>query len=126
MILPGAAYTEKDATYINIEGRAQKTQKILSAPGKAKEDLSILSAILSLIREKESNDKFIKIENYNFVSKKYFNNIDISRLSYSKIKNKFIVSGKINNFYLADPISKASPTMTKCSKQLLVKSPFLI
>ena len=57
---------------------------------------------------------------------KYFNQIDISGLGYSKIKNKFIVSGKVNNFYLADPISKASPTMTKCSKQLLVKSPFLM
>ena len=126
LILPGAAYTEKDATYINIEGRAQKTQKILSAPGKAKEDVSILSAIISLICEKEFNHKFVEVENYNLVSNKYFNQIDISGLGYSKIKNKFIVSGKVNNFYLADPISKASPTMTKCSKQLLVKSPFLM
>ena len=126
LILPGAAYTEKDATYINIEGRAQKTQKILSAPGKAKEDVSILSAIRSLICEKKCNRKFAKIENYNFVSNKYFNKIDTSGLGYSRIKNKFIVSGRVNNFYLADPISKASPTMTKCSKQLLVKSSFLM
>ena len=103
-----------------------KTQKILSAPGKAKEDVSILSAIISLICEKEFNHKFVEVENYNLVSNKYFNQIDISGLGYSKIKNKFIVSGKVNNFYLADPISKASPTMTKCSKQLLVKSPFLM
>ena len=36
LILPGAAYTEKDATYINIEGRAQKTQKILKHSAKSK------------------------------------------------------------------------------------------
>ena len=55
----------------------------------------------------------------------FFSGIDIFNLSYSKIKTKFVISSKVNNFYLADPISKASPTMTKCSKQLLLKSPFL-
>lgn len=47
-------------------------------------------------------------------------------LGYGKIATKFLVSSHVNNFYLADPISKASPTMSKCSKQLLSKSPFLV
>ena len=29
LILPGSAYTEKDSTFLNTEGRAQKTQKVL-------------------------------------------------------------------------------------------------
>jgi len=126
LILPGAAYTEKDSTFLNVEGRAQKTQKILSAPGKAKDDVSILSAIASLISQKEFDSKLAEIENYNSVVDKFFVRTEIFNLSYSKIKTKFVVSSKVNNFYLADPISKASPTMTKCSKQLLLKSPFLV
>lgn len=126
LILPGAAYTEKNATYINVEGRVQKTQKILSAPGKAKEDVSIVSAIISLISQRELNHKFIKIENYGIVNNKYFNQLDICKLSCARVKAKFVISGKVNNFYLADPISKASPTMTKCSKQLLEKSSLLM
>jgi len=126
LILPGAAYTEKDSTFLNVEGRAQKTQKILSAPGKAKSDVSILSAIASLISQKESNLKLAEIENYNTVSDRFFNRTSILHLSNAKIKTKFVISSKVNNFYLADPISKASPTMTKCSKQLLSKNPFLL
>lgn len=126
LILPGAAYTEKDATFLNIEGRAQKTQKILSAPGKAKEDVSILSAIASLISQEKCTSKLAEIENYDTVRDKFFSCLNIFDLSYSKIETKFVISSKINNFYLADPISKASPTMTKCSKQLLLKSPFFM
>ena len=126
LILPGAAYTEKDATFLNVEGRAQKTQKILSAPGKAKDDVSILSAIASLISQKEFNSKLVEVESYNIVNEKFFNCINIFNSSYSRVKTKFVVSSDVNNFYLADPISKASPTMTKCSKQLLVKSPFFL
>ena len=45
VILPGAAYTEKSATYVNTEGRAQQTVKAAFAPGDAKEDWTILRAL---------------------------------------------------------------------------------
>ena len=45
VILPGAAYTEKSATYVNTEGRAQQTLKAAFAPGEAKEDWTILRAL---------------------------------------------------------------------------------
>jgi len=45
VILPGAAYTEKDATYVNLEGRAQMTAKAAFPPGEAKEDWTILRAL---------------------------------------------------------------------------------
>ncbi len=45
VILPGSAYTEKSVTYVNIEGRAQQTQKAAFAPGEAKEDWAILRAL---------------------------------------------------------------------------------
>ena len=45
VILPGAAYTEKSATYVNFEGRAQTVAKAVFAPGEAKEDWTILRAL---------------------------------------------------------------------------------
>jgi NADH-quinone oxidoreductase subunit G len=44
VILPGAAYTEKDATWVNTEGRAQRGRLAIHPPGEAKEDWRILRA----------------------------------------------------------------------------------
>ncbi|MGG5808362.1 NADH-quinone oxidoreductase subunit NuoG [Falsiroseomonas sp. CW058] len=44
VILPGAAYTEKDATYVNTEGRAQRAWLAVHAPGDAREDWRIIRA----------------------------------------------------------------------------------
>lgn len=45
VILPSAAYTEKDSSYMNMEGRLQRAHKAVSAPGDAKEDWAILRAL---------------------------------------------------------------------------------
>ena len=45
VVLPGAAYTEKVATYVNLEGRAQMTNRAAFAPGEAKEDWAIIRAL---------------------------------------------------------------------------------
>jgi len=45
VVLPGAAYTEKAATYVNLEGRAQMTSRAAFAPGEAKEDWAIIRAL---------------------------------------------------------------------------------
>ena len=44
-ILPGAAYTEKNATYVNTEGRAQRTRIAVTPPGMAREDWKIIRAL---------------------------------------------------------------------------------
>jgi NADH-quinone oxidoreductase subunit G len=45
VVLPAAAYTEKSATYVNTEGRIQRTQRAAFAPGDAREDWTILRAL---------------------------------------------------------------------------------
>jgi len=45
VVLPGAAYTEKDATYVNTEGRAQSTRTAVSPPVLAREDWKIIRAL---------------------------------------------------------------------------------
>ncbi len=49
VILPGAAYTEKDATYVNTEGRAQMTARAVFPPGEAREDWTILRALSAVL-----------------------------------------------------------------------------
>ncbi len=49
VILPGAAYTEKTATYINTEGRAQQTRIAVSPPVNAREDWKIIRALSEVI-----------------------------------------------------------------------------
>lgn len=45
VVLPGAAYTEKKATYVNMEGRAQQTNAAITPPGLAREDWKIIRAL---------------------------------------------------------------------------------
>lgn len=45
IILPGAAYTEKNGTYVNTEGRSQHTRVAVTAPGMAREDWKIIRAV---------------------------------------------------------------------------------
>jgi NADH-quinone oxidoreductase subunit G len=52
VILPGAAYTEKSATYVNTEGRAQMTQRASFPPGDAKEDWAIIRALSAKVGAK--------------------------------------------------------------------------
>jgi NADH dehydrogenase (ubiquinone) Fe-S protein 1 len=49
VVLPGAAYTEKNATYVNTEGRAQEARYVVAPPGKAREDWQILRALSEVL-----------------------------------------------------------------------------
>lgn len=49
IVLPGAAYTEKQATYVNMEGRSQQTNAAVTPPGLAREDWKILRALSEVI-----------------------------------------------------------------------------
>lgn len=45
IVLPGAAFVEKDATFVNTEGRVQQVRRIVAPPGKGREDWMILRAL---------------------------------------------------------------------------------
>jgi NADH-quinone oxidoreductase subunit G len=49
VILPAAAYTEKSGTYVNMEGRVQRTQRAVSPKGEAREDWAILRALSAVM-----------------------------------------------------------------------------
>jgi NADH-quinone oxidoreductase subunit G len=49
MVLPGAAWVEKDAIYTNEQGRVQAASKAINPPGEAREDWAILAGLASLL-----------------------------------------------------------------------------
>lgn len=135
IILPSAAYTEKSATFINLEGRVQRTQPALDAPGEARPDWSIIRALsefvdpsrplpynslaeLREVRFKEiceelSNGSGI-IENEDAeIVKKLLK--EFKTTSKGTFTNSPFKTVNIPDFYLTDAISRASATMAKCS-----------
>jgi NADH-quinone oxidoreductase subunit G len=125
VILPGAAYTEKNGTYVNTEGRVQITRQAVQPPGEAREDWTIIRALSDVIganisystlgevrqRLTEVNPLFDRINE--IVTPEWTNNS-----SSESIKGDPIVSG-IQNYYMTCPISRASETMAKCSQELI-------
>jgi len=129
-VLPGAAYTEKQGTYVNMEGRAQQTYPALSPPGEARVDWKIIRVISEVVDEKLPYDKITElrarmaevspnlvrygnVEAANFFAQSLdlANSVPAGALS----SEPFDVSKKVlEEFYQTDSISRASPTMAKC------------
>lgn len=63
VILPGGAYTEKDGTYVNTEGRAQKAYPAVSTPGDARTDWKIIRAISEVAGKTLPYDSIQEVRN---------------------------------------------------------------
>jgi len=124
VILPAAAYSEKDAIYVNLEGRAQSTKRAVYGPGLAKEDLQIIIELarkLSIDLGFQNLDEVRKIMAANSAT---FANLEkITKASWKKISEvKGELSAKIApkkyDFYLTNPIARASRILNRCSNEL--------
>ena len=122
LILPGSAYTEKDATYLNTEGRVQRTNAAVSPPGEAKEDWKIIRAFSAFV------DKVLPYDNISELRKRLANINKLLVIENSLIKGsladigntstklaKDLITPKSINYFMTCPISRASETMAKCS-----------
>ncbi|MGF1611571.1 MAG: molybdopterin-dependent oxidoreductase, partial [Kiloniellales bacterium] len=124
VILPGAAYTEKNGTYVNTEGRVQLGRLAGAPPGDAREDWTIIRALsghlgcalpydnLGELRQKliEANPLFAAVGQIQPADWKPFGTegtIDAA---------PFVQP--VDNYYMTDPISRASETMARCTEEL--------
>jgi NADH-quinone oxidoreductase subunit G len=126
VILPGAAYTEKEATYVNTEGRPQRTVQAVEAPGLAREDWVIIKELASVLDDPLS---FGTIEELRDSLKHTAPHLlELGKIEESRWKalpkpKKPLSSAScdlpIKDFYLTNPIARASATMAKCESELV-------
>lgn len=130
VILPGAAYTEKSATYVNTEGRTQITRAATNAPGAAREDWKIIRALSEYLDAPLPYDDIVGVRTRlgeiapHLVRHEVVEpvSIETASIGFADLvsRNKLAsISGTplknpIDNFYFTDVISRSSPTMAKC------------
>jgi NADH-quinone oxidoreductase subunit G len=124
VILPGAAYTEKNGTYISTEGRVQRAELAVFPPGEAKEDWKILRAFSAMIDKPLPYDTLDAVRARLVQVNPIFERLDVlPRFGCSDTTGP--APGTITaapftpyvaNYYMTDPISRASATMAACTE----------
>lgn len=121
VILPGAAYTEKNATYVNLEGRVQRTRIATFPPGEAREDWKIIKELALHLGLNIGVNSVQELRNKMKELAPHFANLDhVAPALWKKITTKGSVKdtpfiAAIQNFYMTDSISRASKIMAQCS-----------
>jgi NADH-quinone oxidoreductase subunit G len=122
VILPGAAYTEKSATYVNTEGRVQRTKLAAFPPGDAREDWTIVRALSDALGKRLPFDNVSQLERRLFAANPRFQPLDaVQPAAWGEFGQAGSVDAApfalpISNFYMTDPISRASLTMAQCTE----------
>ena len=123
VILPAAAYTEKAGTYVNTEGRVQLADKAVFAPGDAREDWTILRAMADALGVSVGFNSFDELRAAMAAAVPALGQEGLA--DYGALpKGKAGAAGTIEaypikDFYLTNPIARASVTMQRCSAELL-------
>ncbi|MFP1631402.1 NADH-quinone oxidoreductase subunit NuoG [Zhengella sp. ZM62] len=125
VILPAAAYTEKSGTYVNTEGRVQMTARAGFAPGDAKEDWAILRALSDVLGKKLPFDSLSQLRKALYEVHPHLAAIDeIAETGTGGIEALAKKGGRLNkapfvspvaDFYLTNPVARASTVMAECS-----------
>ena len=124
VILPGAAYTEKSATYVNTEGRPQLAKQATFPPGNAKEDWKIVRAFSEYLNNKLPFDNLDNLRKKLYEEFPHLSHVDeIKKSRWSKfgIKGKIKdieLKSTIKSFYETCSISRTSETMALCKANI--------
>jgi NADH-quinone oxidoreductase subunit G len=124
VILPGAAYTEKSGTYVNLEGRVQRGERAVFPPGDAREDWSIFRALSEVLGAKLPFDSLDQLRAAMAKAVPALGVEGLADYGWAEPKLTAATSGKIadypiKDFYLTNAICRASPTMQRCSSELV-------
>ena len=123
LVLPGAAYAEKHGTYVNTEGRVQRSEKAVFAPGEAREDWAILRAVSELTGKALSFDNFGQLRTAMIKDHPELGRDGLIDLPWSPPKLDAKAEGPIRypigDFFQTNAICRNSPTMQRCSEELV-------
>jgi NADH-quinone oxidoreductase subunit G len=124
VILPAAAYTEKSGTWVNTEGRVQMGNRAGFAPGDAREDWAIIRALSDVLGKKLPFDSLSQLRAKLYQAFPHFAAARRDRRLQRQIASLAKKAGKMNksgfaspvkDFYLTNPIARASAVMAECS-----------
>jgi NADH-quinone oxidoreductase subunit G len=123
LVLPGATYAEKHGTYVNTEGRVQRGEKAAFPPGDAREDWSILRAVSELAGKKLPFDTFGQLRQQMVAEYPQLGRDGLIDLPWSPPNLDAKAEGPIRypiaDFFLTNAICRNSPTMRRCSEELV-------
>jgi NADH-quinone oxidoreductase subunit G len=125
VILPGAAYTEKSGTYVNTEGRVQVTARAVFPPGDAKEDWTIFRALSAVLGVPLPFNSLSELRRAIYAEVPHLARVDeiaregvadLKQLASASIKTKSApFASMVKDFYLTNPIARASAVMGECA-----------
>jgi NADH-quinone oxidoreductase subunit G len=126
VILPGAAYTEKTGIFVNTEGRVQMANRAGFPPGEAREDWAIIRALSDVLAKKLPYDSLAALRQSIFKAVPHLMRLDqIAAGNADDLKTLAGRSGQVEkvpfkasvgDFYLTNPIARASAVMAECSR----------
>jgi len=127
VILPGAAYTEKSATYVNTEGRVQVAARAVFPPGEAKEEWAIFRALSAVIGMPLPFNSLRALRQAMYAEFPHLAQLgqivpapveDVRKLAAAPVKtSEAPLVAQIGDFYMTNPIARASAIMAECSQE---------
>ncbi|MBM6575128.1 NADH-quinone oxidoreductase subunit G [Microvirga sp. SRT01] len=124
VVLPGATYAEKSGTWVNLEGRVQRGERAVFPPGDAREDWTILRALSEVVGTKLPFDSLAGLREEMYTAVPALRHEGLARFEWNAPALDATASGvmdgyPIKDFYLTNAICRASPTMQRCSAELI-------
>ena len=116
VVLPGSAFSEKNATYVNMEGVVQKTNQALLPPGDAKEDWKIIRAISEKLGNPLPFNTLVQLQNLlPQLAKPDFEQFNVTE---TKLSNEPFKTAVVN-YYMRDVISRHSVNMANAISEIV-------
>ena len=125
VILPAAAYSEKHGTYVNLEGRVQFSEFAVHPPGEAREDWTILRALSDVLGKTLPFDDLSQLRSAMASDYPHLGVAGLTAFAPPAAPSGPVplVRGEIvypiEDFYLTNPIARSSPTLQRCSAEIL-------
>jgi len=129
IILPAAAFSEKDGTYVNTEGRVQYAEKAVFAPGDAREDWTILRALADALGVAVGFDSYAELQGAMIAEVPALGEEGLADYGAlpradAKARAEGAIAYPIKDFYMTNPIARASAVMQRCSAELVEGAEF--
>ena len=127
LILPAAAWTEEDGLFVNTEGRPQLALRAAFPPGEAKENWAIIRAVSGETGAVLPHDSLAALRHRLLEAVPHLAEIDcLAENEWQPLPAGRLGKGRfaaaIDDYWLANPIARASRVLAECSALSLARA----